>query len=140
MAKKLIYILDACPMIALLDKENGWENVYQLIKRGNHGEIALYMNIVNFLEVYYDRLKIDVAAACDFRRTIHNSAIQIIDLHEDDIFYEAGRLKAEYRHVSLADAVGIATAMYLDGVFVTCDHHELEKVEQGETVPFLWVR
>jgi predicted nucleic acid-binding protein len=140
MAEKLIYILDACPMIALLDKENGWENVYQLIKRGNNGEITLFMNIVNFLEVYYDRLKIDIAAAYDFRYTIHNSAIQIIDLYENEIFYEAGRLKAEYRRISLADAVGIATAMYLDGVFVTCDHHELEKVEQNEAVPFLRVR
>jgi predicted nucleic acid-binding protein len=140
MAKKLIYILDACAMIALLDKENGWEGVYQLIQRANREEIILYMNIVNYLEVYYDRLKIDIATACAFRDKIHNLGIRIIDLYENEIFYDAGRIKAEYKKVSLADAVGVATAMYFNAVFVTCDHHELEKVEQGESIPFSWVR
>jgi predicted nucleic acid-binding protein len=81
-----------------------------------------------------------VAAAIDFRRTVRNSAIHIVDFYEDDIFYEAGRLKAEYKKVSLADAVGLATAICFNATFVTCDHHELEVIEQKESVPFLWIR
>jgi predicted nucleic acid-binding protein len=140
MAGKITYILDACALIALLDKEDGYGRVYELIQHANREEITLCMNIVNLLEVYYDRLKIDVAAAIDFRRTVRDSAIYIVDFYENNIFYDAGRLKAEYKKVSLADAVGLATAICFNATFVTCDHHELEVIEQRETIPFFWVR
>jgi predicted nucleic acid-binding protein len=63
--------------------------------------------------------------------------MNIINLVE--VYYEAGRLKAEYK-ISLADAIGLSTAICLNATFVTSDHHELEKVEQDEAVPFLWIR
>ena len=40
---------------------------------------------------------------------------------------------------SLADAVGVATALELSGQFVSADHHELEAVAQQEPVQFLWL-
>ncbi|MDR3199925.1 MAG: PIN domain-containing protein [Spirochaetales bacterium] len=140
MAGKLTYVLDACALIALLDEESGWDCVYKLLERANKEETLVCMNIVNLLEVYYDRLKKDAALARDFHNTIHDSAVQIIGMYEDEIFYEAGQFKATYKRISLGDAAGLATAACLNAVFVTCDHHELEQVEQNKKIPFLWIR
>jgi predicted nucleic acid-binding protein len=140
MAEKLIYVLDACAMIAFLDNENGANMVDDLIKRGNDGEAIICMNSINVFEVYYDRLKRDAALARDFQDIFNALAIQVIHIEEAAVFTEAGRLKATYLKMSLADAFGLATASCLDGIFVTSDHHELEAIEQAETIGFLWFR
>jgi predicted nucleic acid-binding protein len=48
--------------------------------------------------------------------------------------------KGTYHRISLADAIGLATAKELSGQFATSDHHELEKIEQQEPYQFLWIR
>jgi predicted nucleic acid-binding protein len=61
----------------------------------------------------------------------------IIETVSTFVFYEAARLKATHK-ISLADAVGLATAMELSGTFVTSDHSKLEEVKKSEPIPFLW--
>jgi predicted nucleic acid-binding protein len=51
---------------------------------------------------------------------------------------EAACLKSLYK-MSLADAIGLATAKEFSATFVTSDHSELEAVEKGEQIPFLWL-
>jgi len=58
----------------------------------------------------------------------------------DNFFQQAVRLKGTYHRLSLADAVGVATAIERGGVFVTADHHELEVVANKETLNFFWFR
>jgi predicted nucleic acid-binding protein len=140
MAEKLIYVLDACALIAFLDNEDGADKVNTLIKRGNDGEIILYMSSINVFEVYYDRLKRDRVLAHDFRSTFSALSIQVLHIEETPLFAEAGRLKAAYRKISTADALGLATASCLDAIFVTSDHHELDAIDQKEAIEFLWFR
>ena len=64
--------------------------------------------------------------------------IRVVSVFSDTIFQEASRLKASYK-CSLADAIGLATAIELSGQFVTSDHHELEAVAENESIPFLWL-
>jgi predicted nucleic acid-binding protein len=54
-------------------------------------------------------------------------------------FAEAGRLKATYK-ISIADAVVLAQASVSGGAVVTADHHELDVVEQNESIAFKWIR
>jgi predicted nucleic acid-binding protein len=138
LAKYLTYGLDACALLALIKKENGYREVYRLLQECAKGNITLYLNSVNLLEVYYDRLYVGRDEAEEAYKLIFNSNIQVID-DITLILREAARFKTSY-NLSLADAIGLATAVCLDAAFVTCDHHELEKVEQGESLPFLWVR
>jgi predicted nucleic acid-binding protein len=138
MAKRLTYVLDACALLALIKKEDGYQTVDQLLQECAKGEIALYLNSVNFLEVYYDRLYVSIDEAEGAYGLIYNSGIQVIN-DITTILREAARFKTSYS-LSLADAIGLATATCLDAAFVTSDHHELEKVEQDEAVPFLWIR
>jgi PIN domain nuclease of toxin-antitoxin system len=53
-----------------------------------------------------------------------------------DNFFQQGT----YHRLSLADAVGVATAIERGGVFVTADHHELETLANKEILKFFWFR
>jgi predicted nucleic acid-binding protein len=97
------------------------------------------MCIYNLLEVYYGFYREKNAETA--KAIIHNVyrlPITIIDRVTAPIFDEAAHLKATYS-CSLADAVGMALAVDLQGTFVTSDHHELEEVEEYEQRPFLWL-
>jgi predicted nucleic acid-binding protein len=138
MAERLIYVLDACALLALIKKEDGYQTVDQLLQECAKGEIVLYLNSVNFLEVYYDRLYVSTNEAEEAYELIYNSGIQVIN-DITTILREAAQFKTSYS-LSLADSIGLATATCLDAVFVTCDHHELEKVEESKAVSCFWVR
>ncbi|MDR1147521.1 MAG: PIN domain-containing protein [Spirochaetaceae bacterium] len=136
------YVLDACALLAFLNKEDGWEKVRELLTEAvDAGETQVYMNSINLLEVYYDRLRLDDAFKLgEFLMCAFESPIQIIDTFPRPLLDEAARIKAFYRRVSLADAIGLATAFCIDSVFVTSDHHELDAVNEREAVRFLWIR
>jgi predicted nucleic acid-binding protein len=57
----------------------------------------------------------------------------------DEIFLQAGRLKASYR-VSLADSILIAQSIMSNAAILSSDHHELDKIEQSEQIKFHWIR
>ena len=64
----------------------------------------------------------------------------VIDTISQTVYHEAGRLKGTYRRLSLADAIGVASAIERNGVFVTSDHHELEVIQKEESLAFFWFR
>jgi len=57
-----------------------------------------------------------------------------------DVLIEAGRIKSDYRRISLADAIALAEASVRDGYIVTADHHEMDKLDQAGIVKFMWIR
>jgi len=135
------YVLDACALVALLKRESGAEAVDGLFHQAMRGDAALSMSVVNLLEVYYGFVPdIGLTEARDMLNTIHHTPLVIIDTISQQAYHEAARLKVTYRRLSLADAVGVATAIELSGVFVTADHHELEIIASKEKLNFLWFR
>jgi len=134
------YTLDACALIALLNREPGYEEINHLLLKAELGEISVCINLVNLLEVYYDRIKMSNLERADiFLDTIYNSSIEILELQNKDIVKNAGRLKASYK-MSLADSFALSTAIYKQATLITADHHEFDKVEQNENINFLWLR
>jgi predicted nucleic acid-binding protein len=133
------YILDACALIAFINKELGDTVIKGLLDRAKTGEITVHMSIVNLVEVFYGYIRdLGKADADDILQTIYALPINIIDIIADPVFQEASRLKGTHK-MSTADAFGLATAVNLSGVFVTSDHHELEAVEAIEHITFLWL-
>jgi predicted nucleic acid-binding protein len=57
---------------------------------------------------------------------------------DEKISYEASRLKGSYK-MSLGDAIGLATAITLGGVFVSFDG-ELKEPEAQEHITVSWFR
>ena len=111
------YVLDACSLIALLDHEEGFEKVKELFDRAHSGELRLYMNIVNLIEVFYHFIRTDdLEKAIEILDPIYQTPLIIIDRIQPSVYQEAARLKAIYKHISIADVIGLATAISLNGL------------------------
>lgn len=135
------YLLDACAVLAYLNEEKGADIVSELIDRARHNEITLNMNAVNLIEVYYNRLrKAGFELADTIIQEIYNtSPISVIEELSPDIVRETAYFKSTGK-MSFADSILIATAKCTGATVVTCDHVELNPIEQQTRIPFLWIR
>jgi len=134
------YVLDACALLALLRNEAGADKVVDAVNAANSGEAKLIMNKVNLLEVYYDLYRsLGKETADKILTEIKKRPIEINANFTDEIFAEAGRLKATYK-ISLADSFVLAQAIVSGGDLLTSDHHEFDAVEQQEKIKFDWIR
>ena len=134
------YVLDACALLALLRNEPGADKVAAAINAANNSEADIVMHKANLLEVYYDLYRSLGKEKSDLILSeIKKRPIQINADITDEIFAEAGRLKASYR-ISFADSIALAQAIALDGELMTTDHHEFDVVEKNEKIHFLWIR
>ena len=134
-----VYVLDACALIAVLKKEEGFDKVTTAYKKANSGEAEIIMNKANLLEVYYGFYKDKGKEFADkIIYSVNKSIINITEI-SDAVFFEAGRIKASYR-ISFADAIVLAEASVSGGVLLTADHHELDTLEKSESIKFLWIR
>jgi len=104
------YILDACALIAFLQKETGFEKALELLK---NPQSVILMHAINFGEVYYDALKTSKEAA--------------------------GKFKINNR-MSLADSYVLALAEINSALVVSTDHHEFDAVEKNTNIKFFWLR
>ncbi|MDR3146781.1 MAG: PIN domain-containing protein [Treponema sp.] len=139
--QEVTYVLDACALIALLKQENGFEKVRDMINSVDDNEADVYISIINLLEVYYGFISSDgIEDATRIIEKIYNSSIQIVDTISQTVYQHAARLKGTYKRISLADSIGLATAIEKSCHFVTSDHHELELIEQKEAIKFYWFR
>jgi predicted nucleic acid-binding protein len=135
-----VYVLDACAMLAVLSKEPGAGKVVAVYKQAASGEARLVMNKLNLLEVYYGLFRAYGKDHADrFLEEVRQSPIIVNHEISDEIFTEAGRLKANYK-ISLADAIALAEASVSGGNLLTADHHEFDMIEQNENIAFLWIR
>jgi len=134
------YVLDACALIALLQEESGADKVSAVLNSADNGEAEIVMHKVNFLEVYYDAYRSRGKEQANLMWTeFRRLPVSINAEISDEIFAEAGRLKASHR-ISLADSISLAQAIVFDGELLTADHHEFDIIEGNEPVRFFWVR
>jgi len=137
---KKVYVLDACALIAFLTDEEGAELVEALLFEASIQKVDLLMNKVNFLEIYYGIYRDDgIQEANSAMEKILNLPLTIIDTLTDDLFYEAGKLKAENK-ISLADAIAIGEANVRGVELVTCDHHEFDPLVEEGKMRACWIR
>jgi PIN domain nuclease of toxin-antitoxin system len=132
------YILDACALIAITNKEPGCEFVHSIITLANQGKVELFMNKLNLFEVHYGFAKPNGMKHADrivagFRK----QAIKIIDDISDEVMREASRLKTKHS-MSLGDAILVGQASVLKASVVTADHGDFDKVEANENIKFTW--
>jgi len=134
-----VYVLDACALIAILKDEDGADSVETVYQMTSKGEAKLLMNKVNLYEAYYGFYREKWKQYAD--RIVDGVRLSIITICDfsDEIFSEAGRLKASYK-ISLADSIVLAQTIISDGILLTADHHEFDKVEQSEKISFQWIR
>ena len=135
----MLYLLDACALLAVFNGEPGANVVLDLIEQARASTIRLSMSIVQLLEVYYDRLYISGEYGAVIRvESILSEPISIIESISYPIMYEAGRFKTSYS-MSLADAIAAATARSLTATLVTKDK-EMKPAEEAGEFPVLWIK
>lgn len=135
-----VYVLDACALIAFLRNEAGADIVSGFLYAAHAHKADVYMNAINLLEVYYDIYRTTSKAKADEElRMIKKLPISIQSEITEDVFNEAGRLKASYR-ISLADSIALAQASSVNGKLLTADHHEFDILQDKVKIDFVWIR
>jgi len=135
-----VFVLDACALIALINKEVGAEIVKDVLKRAQTGKATVIMNKLNLLEVYYDAYRsYGEEVAEKLIMNINRPPIVIQSDLSDAVFKEAGRLKASYK-ISIADSVALGETIVSGGQLLTSDHHEFDAIEESEDIKLYWIR
>jgi len=134
----MIYVLDACAMIALLRREPGEAIVWDCL---SDPAATCYAHAINLCEVFYDfyRDRGEAAAQEAMNDLLSLGVVERNDLDRD--FWQAvGRLKAVHRRVSLADCCAVALTERVGGVLLTSDHHEFDPLAAQGVCPITFIR
>jgi predicted nucleic acid-binding protein len=136
----MTYILDACALLALLNRElgKGYETVSDLLESAAQEDAVLCMSLINLVEVYYRYIQLKgVKLADTIMEQVKTLPIRFIRDISDEVYFGTARCKARYS-MSLADAFLCATAKSLDAVIVTKDK-EIKTAEETESLSVLWI-
>ena len=133
----MIYVLDACAMIAYLRKEPGWDVVLHALT--GTGVLSL-AHAINLCEVFYDfHRKSDESAANTAINDLY--AVGVLERNDlDEAFWkDAGRLKAQGK-ISLADCCAITLTDRVGGTLLTSDHHEFDSIAAAGFCSITFIR
>jgi len=131
-------VFDACAVIAMLRGENGAEVVVSLLEEPKN---RCRLHAVNLCEVYYDGLRRgDTADAARLEELLRKSGFDIETEIPQPLWESAGRLKAMFRKISLADCFAVAFALRENGTLITSDHHELDPIAATGICPLQFIR
>jgi PIN domain nuclease of toxin-antitoxin system len=134
----MIYVLDACAMLAFLGGEAGADVVENALLEAGSRCIA---HAINLCEVFYVvRRKGGETAAGDAIADL--KAAGVVEHGDfDEVFWrEVGKLKATQIKVSLADCCAIVLTNRVGGVLLTSDHHELDPIAAAGVCNITFIR
>ena len=127
----MLYVLDACSIIAFLKAEPGGDAVKNLLEQSlTDSRIDLLMHRLNLLEVYYGFYREDdKEKAVEIYEKIKALPITFHSDISEELLLESGRLKATYS-ISLADSIALGFAKLHGAHLVTSDHHEFDILDR----------
>jgi predicted nucleic acid-binding protein len=134
----MIYVLDACALIAWLSNEPGADVVDRAVRDINSQCLT---HAINLCEVFYDAYRnAGEAQAQSVLSDLY--AVGIIERNDFDraFWQEVGRLKGDYRKVSLADCCAVALTNRAGGLLLTSDHHEFDPFAALGVCPITFIR
>ena len=131
-------VLDAGPMIAFLDREEGWDVVRAMLEDPDD---VCFAHSLNLCEVFYQYRRAGGGArAEEMIERLFASGVEIREDMDVEFWYAIGRLKSDPPRKSIADCCGLALAVRLGGEFVTTDHHELDRCVPLGICPIRFIR
>ena len=132
------YVLDACALVAFLQREPGAEVVAEILKDPYS---RCRIHAVNACEVYYDLYRRSGEEdASKLEEVLATVGIELVEAIPSVLWQTAGKLKAEWRRVSLADCVALALSVLEDSTLLTSDHHELDRIVEAAICPIRFIR
>lgn len=134
----MIYVLDACAMLAFLGGESGADVVENALLEAGSRCVA---HSINLCEVFYVVCRKGGETAA--REAVADFRAAGVAEHSDfdEAFWlEVGRLKAVQIKVSLADCCAIVLTNRVGGTLLTSDHHELDPVAAAGICNITFIR
>lgn len=133
-----VYVFDSCAVLALLQREPGAEVVAGILKQDGN---RCLIHAINACEVYYDIFRRDGEEdASSLEEILATAGIVLVETLCSTLWRAAGKIKAEWRRVSLADCIALALTLREEGTLVTTDHHELDPIAHAELCPILFLQ
>jgi uncharacterized protein with PIN domain len=133
-----VYVFDSCAVVALLQREPGADVVAEILKDSRN---RCLLHAVNACEVYYDVFRRSGEAdASALEEILATTGIELVETIPSALWQTAGKLKAEWKRVSLADCLALALALLENGTVLSSDHHELDPIAQAAICPIRFIR
>jgi PIN domain nuclease of toxin-antitoxin system len=134
----MIYVLDGSALIAFLRDEVGAAVVEALLLNRNN---LCFAHAINLCEVFYDfrRGGGEAEGQAALARLYAAGVLPRADM-DPALWQQAGRHKADYRQISIADCFCIALAQQLNGEAVTSDHREFGPIASLGLCPVMSIR
>ena len=122
------YVADSYCIITYFEKDKGYEKVIELFCKASNSEINLYINLINWGEVYYIILREQGFKMADLFENNFKKLPVEIESPDIALIKTASEYKA-FNSLSYADCVAAATAKKYKGVLITGDKEftQLEK-------------
>ena len=134
----MIFVFDACALIAYLRAESGADEVEKLLFDADN---ECFVHVVNLCEVYYDFLKVsDEATAQSAIEDLKQVGLITRQDIDQEFWQQVGRYKANIKKVSLGDCFAIALVNRITGEVVTSDHHEFDAISAGGICKVKFIR
>lgn len=131
-------VIDASALIAYLEDEPGAEMVDTML--GGSSDVC-FAHSINLCEVYYGaRREHGEQIAQEAIAMLRKTGLSIREEMDEDFWQAAGRIKADYRRVSLADCMCTALANRIGGEVVTADRHEFEALAAAGSCKVRFIR
>ncbi len=138
MPDESVFVFDACAFIALLEDEPGADVVEALLQETAN---RCMIHAINACEIYYDLHRGGNEEDAEaLEEVFANSGLELVETFSSPLWRAAGRIKAEWRRVSLADCIALALTMQTGGALVTSDHHELDRIAEAGLCPIQFIR
>ena len=132
------YVLDACALIAYLRREEGGDVARDLLLDPKK---KFSVHALNLCEIYYDFVRTaNTGIAENAIEIICEIGIHCVADMDEELWKNAGNLKASLKRISLADTFAISLAQRLHAVHVTSDHKEFDKVAKEKICKILFIR
>ncbi len=113
MAAESVFVFDACALIALLEDEPGADVVADLLQEPAN---RCLIHAISACEVYYDlRRRGSIDEADSLVGLFTEYGLDLVETLPSDLWSIAGKLKAEWRRVSLADCFALALTIREEG-------------------------
>jgi PIN domain nuclease of toxin-antitoxin system len=133
----VIYVLDACAMIAFLKGEEGADVVENALLDQDSQCMA---HAINLCEVFYDFQRAGgESAAADAIADMRTLGLVERDDFDEPFWRAAGKLKAQ-GGISLADCFAITLTSRVGGTLLTSDHHEMDTIAAAGICPIIFIR
>lgn len=129
------YVADSYCIITYFEKDKGYEKVIELFCEASNNEINLYMNLINWGEVYYIILREQGLKKSDlFENNFKKLPIDVV-FPDMAMIKTAAEYKA-FNSLSYADCIAAATAKKYEGILITGDK-EFKQLEKEVTVEWI---